>query len=226
MQQFELNAEKRVDQGKGASRRLRHAGKVPAILYGAAKEPLALQVQHNELNKQLEHEAFYSHVLTLKVDGKAEKAVLKDIQRHPSRPLILHLDFQRVDEKEELTMRVPVHFMNEEKCVGVKQGGGVISHLLTDLEVTCLPKDLPEYISVDVAALELGETIHLGDLQVPAGVEITALAHGGDPHQPVVSVHLPRAAVEEEAAEGEEAEEGAVAAAAPAAPAEPEGSED
>lgn len=197
MNTFELNAEVRQLQGKGASRRLRRTGKVPAVLYGADKDPASIQLNHNEVLRQTEHEAFYSHILTLKLPAGDEKVVVKAMQRHPVRPVILHMDFQRINEREELTLRVPIHFINEDKCAAVKIGGGVISHLMSDLEVICLPKDLPEFITVDVGDLALGQTIHLADLQMPAGVRIASLVHGGDDSLPVVSAHAPRAAAEE-----------------------------
>ncbi|MEQ8230965.1 MAG: 50S ribosomal protein L25/general stress protein Ctc [Gammaproteobacteria bacterium] len=204
---FEIEAELRHDRGKGASRRLRRAGKFPAVVYGAHKDAVAIQLDHNELLLHTQHEAFYSHILSLKVDGRNERVVLKDVQRHPYKPFLMHMDFQRVSESESLTIRVPLHFTNEERCVGVKQGGGTIAHLMADLEVTCLPKDLPEYIEVDIANLNVGETIHLSELKLPAGVEITAIAHGGDAEQAVVQVNAPRGPSADE--EGEEGEEGA-----------------
>jgi large subunit ribosomal protein L25 len=200
MKAFEINAEKRSDMGKGASRRLRRAGVIPAILYGGHKDPLALQVHNNEMVKHLEQEAFYSHILTLHCDGATERVVLKDLQRHPYKAQVLHVDLMRVDEHEKLTMRVPLHFVNEDKCIGVKQEGGAISHLMTELEIVCLPKDLPEYIEVDVAEVRVGHAVHLGDLKLPAGVEIAALVHGGDAAQAVFSVHVPRVAEEGEGA--------------------------
>ncbi len=212
MQQFEISAEARTDVGKGASRRLRRTGKLPGIVYGTEKGAQAVSLVHNEILRQLDHEAFFSHILTLKVDGKSENVVLKDLQRHPYKPVILHIDFQRIDENEELTMRVPIHFLNEAKCVGVKTGGGVISHTMTEVEVSCLPKYLPEFIGVDIAEMNVGDTVHVGELQLPEGVQFE---HGVDVHQPVVSVHLPRA-IEEEEAEAPEAVEGV----APAAEAE------
>ena len=222
MNQFEVDAEIRNDRGKGASRRLRRDGKIPAIVYGAHKDPVAIQLQHSELLLQSEHEAFYSHILDLKIDGAAEKVVIKDMQRHPFKPFIMHMDFQRVDESEALTIRVPLHFVNEDTCVGVKMGGGVISHLLTDLEITCLPKDLPEFIEVDVANVEVGESLHLADLVMPEGVQIASLAHGGDAGLAVVQVIMPRAAAVEDDAEGaaEAAADGEEAAGDDAAPAE------
>ena len=209
MNQFEIIAEARDRQGKGASRRLRHADYVPAILYGAGKDPVCLQLEHNNVLKHTELEAFYSHILTLILPNGSERVVLKDMQRHPHKSQIMHMDFLRVDENEQLTMRVPLHFINEDVCVGVKTGGGVISHLVTELEIVCLPRDLPEYIDVDVAALELGAALHLSDISVPAGVQIASLIQGGDPAQSVVSVQIPRAIVEPEEGEGE-AEEGEI----------------
>ena len=213
MQQFELNAEARSDVGKGASRRLRRAGKVPGVVYGAALEARPVAIDHDQLKHQSDKEAFFSHVLTLNLDSGTEKVVIKDMQRHPFRPVIMHVDFLRISEDEELTMRVPLHFINAEKCVGVKQGGGVVSHIITELEISCLPRHLPEYIEVDLIDVDVGDTIHLSELKLPEGVSIYSLRHGGDPSQPVVSVHIPR--VEEEPVEEAEVP----AAAGPACPA-------
>jgi large subunit ribosomal protein L25 len=209
METFEITAQRRTDLGKGASRRLRHAGYVPAIIYGASKEPVPLTLSHNDLLKQLEHEGFYSHILTINIDGQSEKAVLKDLQRHPYRPTVMHMDLQRVNETQKLHMRVPLHFLNEDKCVGVKQSGGTVSHHMTEIEIYCLPKDLPEFIEVDLHDIKLNEIIHLSDLGLPEGVELVALTHGdGAAHDlPVVSVHLARGSKADE--EEEEAEEGA-----------------
>ena len=192
MNEFEIVAEPRTLQGKGASRRLRRDGKVPAVVYGGSKAPESIQVQHHELLHHSENEAFYSHILTLKTDSGSERVVLKDMQRHPYKTEILHMDLLRVAEDEKLTMRVPLHFINEDKAVGVKQGGGIVNHVINELEIVCLPKDLPEYIEVDVIDLNVDEALHLGDLKLPEGVESSALAHGGDPSQPVVAVSVPR----------------------------------
>ena len=216
LNKFEIAAEPRTAQGKGASRRLRRLGKIPAILYGAGKDPVSLQFDHNKMWLQTENEAFYSHILTLKLDGNEEKVVVKDMQRHPFRQLIMHMDFLRINEAVELTLRVPLHFTNQETCIGVKQGGGVISHQMNDLEIMCLPKDLPEFIEVNLATLELGHTLHLADLQLPSGVRIASLVHGGEASLPVVSCHTPRTV--EEAAPAATAAVVAPAA-APAAPA-------
>jgi len=196
---FELKAESRSDAGKGASRRLRHAGKVPAIVYGGGKDPLMIALDHNDLLKHLEHEAFYSHVLAVDVDGARESCVLKDVQRHPARPIIMHLDLQRVRADEKIRMHVPLHFENESIAPGVKQGGAV-SHHLSEVDVSCLPKDLPEYIAVDMSAMGMNDSLHLSQLKLPAGVELVALGHGDDAL--VVSIHTARAQVEGEEAGG------------------------
>ena len=207
---FTVNAETRTDVGKGASRRLRHAGKVPAIIYGSGKDPVSLTVGHDEFMHHLEHEAFYSHILTVNVDGKKQKAVLKDLQRHPSKPRMLHIDFLRVSDKDVIHMSIPVHFLNEDESAGVKEGG-LVSHLMTTIDIACKASDLPEYLQLDIIEVEVGGSLHLSDIELPKGVEIPALAHGADHDLPVVSIHMPRAVVEEEpteAAEGVEAAEG------------------
>ncbi len=219
MQQFEIIAEKRVDQGKGASRRLRRAGKVPGILYGADKPPQSIQVGNTDLLLHLENEAFYSHILTLKIDGAAERVVLRDLQRHPYKPYLLHVDLLRVDEKQKLTMRIPLHFINQEICPGVKSEGAVLSHLMSEVQIRCLPRDLPEYIAVDVGGLHVNDTLHVSDLKPPAGVEVAE-----DAERAVVSCHIPRvieepvaeAAPEAAAVEGAPPAEGAAPGAAPA----------
>jgi large subunit ribosomal protein L25 len=205
---FDINAQSRSDVGKGASRRLRLEGKVPAVLYGAGKDAVSLTLDHDEIFHHLEHEAFYSHILSVKVDGKAQKAVLKDVQRHPSKPKVQHVDFQRVSETDKIHMHVPLHFVGEEVAPGVK-AGGLISHLMTGIDINCLAKDLPEYVEVDVSALETGDSIHLSHIKLPNGVEIPALAQGPDHDLPVISIHAPKGgAAEEEAGEEAAAEEG------------------
>jgi len=201
---FELSAEVRTDQGKGASRRLRHANGVPAIIYGGNEEPQTITLKHNELAHHLENEAFYSHVLSLSVDGKAEKVILRDLQRHPSKVIIMHADFLRVDKSTVLNMNVPLHCINGDIAVGVK-AGGMVSHLSTEVEVSCLSGDLPEYLEVDLTDLDVGESIHLSQISLPKGVEIVALMHGADHDLAVVSIHKPRGISEDE-----EADEGAV----------------
>lgn len=200
MEIFEINAQRRTERGTGASRRLRRAGLVPAIMYGGDKEPIALTLSHHRLLKSLEHESFYSRVLTVNIDDQPpEKAVLKDLQRHPYRPVVLHLDLQRVSDTQKLHMRVPFHFLNEEKCVGVKLAGGSVSRHLTDVEVSCLPKDLPKFLEVDLQDIKLNQIIHLSDLVLPEGVELVALLNKATEHNlPVVSVHLARGAKTEE----------------------------
>jgi len=185
-EKFEVLAESRSDTGKGASRRLRRVGRVPAIVYGAHQEPEMISLAHNALILQLEHEAFYSHILTLNVAGKVQSVVLKDLQRHPAKPFVLHADFQRIQANEKLRMSVPLHFLNASNCKGVKLGGGVVSHNLNEIEVTCLPQDLPEFIAIDLTDLDLGGIIHLSEVPLPPGVE---LAQAPDPDVPVVVIH-------------------------------------
>ncbi|APZ42919.1 50S ribosomal protein L25/general stress protein Ctc [Acidihalobacter ferrooxydans] len=205
---FEVIAEKRDDQGKGASRRLRRAGRVPGIIYGGSGESAPISVLAHVLNKHLENEAFYSHILTVQLDGKRERVVLRDLQRHPSHPTILHFDLQRVSEDQAIHVRVPLHFLNEETAPGVKQSGGLVSRQLNEVEVSCLPKDLPEAIEVDLGALEMNESIHLSDLKLPAGVTLVELSYGEEHDQPVVAIHAPRVAAEtDDEAEADEEEE-------------------
>ena len=184
---FVINAELREDEGKGASRRLRREDKVPAILYGDGKDPQPLTLDHNEVIQHLEHEAFYSHILTLVANGKKQRAILRDVQRHVYKPKVLHMDFQRINSRKPIHMNVPLHFINESKCVGFK-AGGIVSHQMNEIEITCLPKDLPEFIEVDILNLERGESIHLSELTLPKGVESVALSHGEDHDLPVVSI--------------------------------------
>ena len=204
---FELNAEVRTDVGKGASRRLRHAGKVPAVIYGGNSDPVSLTMEHTKLFHALENEAFYSHILTINVGGKGEKVIMRDLQRHPSKPTVLHVDFQRISATEKMHMNVPLHFINEDIAVGVKDQGGQIAHNVSDVEVLCLASNLPEYISVDVAELEIGHALHLSDLVLPEGVDLVQLGHDHD--IPVVAINKPRAeVVEEEVVVAEAAVEG------------------
>jgi large subunit ribosomal protein L25 len=192
-----IGAEVRTDQGKGASRRLRRTGKVPAIVYGGKTEPQMIAVSHNELSKHLKIEAFYSHILTLNFGGQSEQVVLKDLHRHPARDEILHMDLQRVLADKLLRMHVPLHFKGADVAPGVKTGGGLVEHHLIQVEVECLPKDLPEFIEVDLSNLNVNDSVHMSQLQVPAGVTLIELKHGNDAS--VVAIHLPRAAVEAEA---------------------------
>jgi len=198
---FNITAEVRSDMGKGASRRLRHEGKFPAVIYGGDAEPVSITLDHDSMVHNLENEAFYSHILTLDVAGNKQKAVLKDLQRHPAKPLLLHADFMRVSDKEKLKMHVPLHFINEDQSPGAKKGG-VVTHNMTEVEVQCLPKDLPEYLEVDLAGVEIEQIVHLTDIKLPAGVELVELLHGEDHNQAVAAIHQTRAS--KEAGEGEE----------------------
>jgi large subunit ribosomal protein L25 len=198
---YTLNAEVRSDIGTGASRRLRHANKVPAILYGADKEALALTLDHNKVIKVQEDEGFYSHILTLNIAGESVEAILKDIQRHPFKPKVLHMDFQRVDASHKIHTKVPVHFLNEETAT---KGGNTVAHHVTEIEITCLPAALPEFVEVDVAAIEVGATIHLSDVTLPAGVTSVELAKGEGHDQAVVTLNAPKGVASEEAEEAAE----------------------
>ncbi|MBL6750186.1 MAG: 50S ribosomal protein L25/general stress protein Ctc [Nevskia sp.] len=202
-QSFVIDAEPRSAQGKGASRRLRRQGMVPAILYGGKSEARPIAVNHNELSKHLKIEAFYSHILTINLDGQAEQAVLKDLHRHPVRDEIMHMDLQRVLADQLLRMHVPLHFKGADICPGVKTGGGLVEHHLIQVEVECLPKDLPEFIEVDLSPLNVNESVHMSQLKLPEGVALVELKHGNDAS--VAAIHLPRAAVEAEAAPAEAA---------------------
>ena len=212
---FEIHAELRHDEGKGASRRLRHEGNVPAIMYGGEDAPLSLALNHNRFIRHLKEEAFYAHILTLVVNGAKHQVVLKDLQRHPANDnKILHADFLRVDAKHAMTMTVQLHFLGEDIAPGVADEGGVISHLMTDVEISCLPQDLPEYIEVDVSKLAMDESIHLSEINLPEGVTLTALSHGQDEEleegehsaydQAIVNIHAPRVEIEEDELEAEE----------------------
>lgn len=208
--QIEINASLRETHGKAAARRMRRLeDRVPAVLYGAGKQPVSLSLNHNELIKALESEAFYSQILNLSIEGQktTQKVVVKEIQRHVYKPKIAHLDFFRVSAKEKLTMNVPIHFLNAETCVGVKEQGGIVIHAMNDIEISCLPANLPEFIEIDLAALELNHSIHLSELSLPEEVEIVALAQGEEHDLAVVSIQMPR---EEEPEEIEETTEDAV----------------
>jgi large subunit ribosomal protein L25 len=215
--EFVLNAESRTAGGRNGSRRLRRADQVPAIMYGVGHEPVALALTHNELTRKLQNEAFYSHIITLKIDGKDHKAVLRDLQRHPSRSKIMHADFQSVSDTQRITMHVPVHFVGADVAPGVKLQGGLVSHLMTSVEIRCMAKDLPGYIEADLSNLSLNQSVHLSDLKLPAGVQIVALAQGADHDLPVASIHAPQAAVEEVAPAAAAAPAEGAAAAQPAA---------
>jgi large subunit ribosomal protein L25 len=196
---FTLDAEVRTELGKGASRRLRHANKVPAILYGEGKEPVSLTLAHNKVFRAQEEEAFYTQVLTLNVGGEKVECVVKDMQRHPFKPVIMHLDFLRVDANHPIHTIVPVHFVNEDAAA---KKGGVVAHHIAEIAVTSLPGDLPEFIEVDCAGLEVGQTLHLSDLTLPKGVTSDELAKGEDHDQAVVTLNAPKGKSDEA---GEEA---------------------
>ena len=213
---FELNAEFRETQGKGASRRLRREGKVPAILYGGHSEARALTLSHQKLVIMLENERFYSTILSLKVGDQTQNAILKDVQRHPYKNAIVHIDFQRVEDNQMIRMSIPLHFVGAAISPGVKTQGGIVSHLRNEVEVSCLPKDLPEFIEVDMSTLALNESIHMSQLKIPEGVELTALAKED---AAVASIHSPRAEEPEAVAATAAAADGAAPAAAAAAPA-------
>ncbi len=210
--EFTLKAQPRTGRGKGASRRLRHVGFVPAIVYGADKEPMSITLEYRVVKQSVAQEAFFSHILTLNVNGTSEKVILKDLQRNPRNALIMHMDLQRVSEDEEIRVRVPLHFLGEDKAPGVRLEHGVVSRMLTEVEVSCLPKDLPEYIEVDISVLHLNEALHLSDIKVPQGVELVELGYGEEHDTAVVSINAPRAEREEEPEELEAGAEGEAAA--------------
>lgn len=184
---FEFVAKSRDSSGTSAAKAVRRQGDVPAVIYGGGQAPQMLVLEHNEIIKHLVHEAVYSHVLDVVVDGKTEKAVLKGIQRHPAKSRILHMDFMRVNESDKIRVRVPFHFINESTSVGVKKGG-VAAHAMVDVEIVCLSSALPEFIAVDLANVDVGGSVHLSDLVLPAGVAICELTHGADHNLPVVSI--------------------------------------
>jgi len=213
---IEINATTRKAQGTGASRRLRNTGRVPGVLYGAGDVNM-IELDHNELYHKLRAEAFHASILSLNLDGKTESVLLRDFVMHPFRQQVQHIDFQRVDVKKKMHIKVPLHFLNADISPGVKDGGGKVSHVMTELDIICLPKDLPSFIEVDLAHLALGHSVHVADLKLPNGVE--AAAHGGHAAEAVVAtVQVPRGALEAEAEDAAEAEAAAAASAA-AAPA-------
>lgn len=222
---FEVNlvAEFREDTGKGSSRRLRHTGKVPAIIYGGGREPRALTFDHNALLKAAENEAFLSSVLKVNVGGKMRRTIIKDIQVHPAKRQILHIDLQRIVEDEDIRMNIPLHYLNEDTSPGAKAGGSV-SKMMTEVEIICLPKYLPEYIEVDVGAMELDDMLHLSDIKLPEGVTLTALNQEPPSDEAICSLHVLRVAEEPE--EDEAADEGAADEAAADEPKEDDDSDD
>ena len=210
---FTIGADFREMQGKGASRRLRHEGKVPAILYGGHSEARKLTLSHQKLLIMLDNERFYSTILSLKVGDQTQAAILKDVQRHPFKNAIVHIDFQRVEDNQKIRINIPLHFVGAAVSPGVKSQGGIVSHMRNEVEVSCLPKDLPEFVEVDLSGLSINESIHLSQLKLPDGVELLALAKED---AAVVAIHSPRAEEPEPTAAAGAAAEGA-AAAAPAA---------
>jgi large subunit ribosomal protein L25 len=209
-EEFELNCSVRTDLGKGASRRLRRLdNNIPAVLYGGDKDPIALTIAHKDIARATENEAFFAHIITLKIGNKKEQAVIKALQRHPARAIILHADFLRVSATHAIIVKVPIHFLNEETCVGVRLGGGNIIRTMNEIEVSCLPKDLPEYIEVDMLEIDLGESVHLSEITLPEGITSVALSHGEDSIDlSIAIVQAPKGIAEEdEELEGEEGEE-------------------
>ena len=205
---FTINAKSREDTGKGASRRLRRlTGEVPAIIYGGKKDAEKIAILHKDITKALENDAVYSSIISLSIDGKAEDTIIKDIQRHPAKQIILHMDFLRVSKTTKLQTRVPLNFINEDICVGVKLGGGLIAHTMTDIEVSCLPKDLPESIDVDMAEVDVGQIVHLSDLTLPDGVESVSLSQGADYDLTVATVNKQKAVEIDEPSESESTED-------------------
>ena len=209
---IEINAVLRDAKGTGASRRLRHEGKVPGVLYGGKGDAKSIELNAKDLYMQFKHEAFHASILTLNLDGKKESVLLRDYQMHPVRNNIQHIDLQRIDENKKLSVKIPFHFLNEDVAPGVKLEGGVVSHIMVDVDISCLPKDLPTYIEVDLVNLSIGDSIHLSEIKAPEGVELTSLSEENDPI--ITSVSKPKVVVEETpvAAEVEEGEEGAEAA--------------
>lgn len=205
---FEFEAQERTDLGKAASRRLRRLeDKVPAVIYGAGKEPQTISLLHKRVLQALSHEAVYSHILTIKLNGKSEKVVLKDMMRHPFKPKVMHMDFLRVSTKDKLTMNVPLHFINEEEAPGVK-AGGVVSKQMTELEVACLPAHLPEFIEVDMGTMAIGDAVHLLDIKLPKGVELAHAVEDEEHNQVVIGIHKAKAAESDEDATQEANDEG------------------
>ena len=218
--QLDLVAEYRTDTGKGSSRRLRHNGKVPAIVYGAGRPPRNITLDQNSLLRQAQNESFFSSILTVKVGDRTQPCILKDIQVHPAKRQVLHLDLQRIVANEKIRMDIPLHFIGIDTCPGVKLNGGAISQVISEVEVSCLPANLPEYIEVDLSNMDLDQTLHLSDLVIPEGVELLQLAQGEEHGQPVASCQLMRVS------EVEEDEETVEASEVPTAASEEEAEED
>ena len=196
---YVLEATSRADAGKGASRRLRRLeNKVPGIVYGGKSDPVSISMDHDPLFHQLENEAFFSSIIQLKIDGKGEDVLLKDLQRHPAKNIIMHADFLRVDKNQAIVVQVPLHFVNEDTAIGVKIQGGRIAHQANEIEIRCLPGDLPEYIEVDMAEVEVGQVIHLSDVTLPEGVVSVALGLGEEHDLAIANISAPKAETETE----------------------------
>ena len=193
---IEIKAKERMSIGTGASRRLRHVGTTPGVLYGGTKDALSLELDTKELFMQFRHEAFHASILTLNLNGKKESVILRDFQMHPVRNNIQHIDFQRINENEKINVKVPFHFTNEDTAPGVKLEGGLVSHIMTEIDISCLPKDLPQYIEVDLGSLAMGDSIHLSEVSIPDGVELTTLTEENDPV--ITSISKPKVVIEEE----------------------------
>jgi large subunit ribosomal protein L25 len=204
----------RTEQGSGASRRLRTAGQTPGIIYGGTSKPVNIKLDHNALWHALKKETFHSSILDMEIEGKVEKVLLRDFQMHAYRQQVMHVDFQRVDAKQKIHVKVPLHFINAEISPAVKLSSGIISHVIADLEISCLPKDLPEFIEVDLTAIEVGQSIHLSDIKLPQGV--TAVLHGGQDNPTIATASIPAGKVESEAEAAAAADAAAAPAAAPA----------
>ena len=186
---FKFNAEVRQAQGKGASRRLRHTGMVPAVIYGAGGEAQSISLRHNEMIRNLQEEAFYSQIITVDFGDRKEQVILRDLQRHPAKPIIMHADLQRISDDQEIRVHVALHFLNEEASKGVKEQGGAVNHSMSEVEVSCLPKNLPEFIEVDMINVEKGQILHLSDLKLPEGVSLPQLALGEDHDNAIAAIH-------------------------------------
>ncbi len=208
---FNLSAQPREETGTSAMRRMRRAGQLPGVVYGAGGDAVPITLSSFEVSRHLEHEAFYSHVLNLKLKGKKEQVILRSVQRHPVRSdMLLHIDLQRISKDAKIRMTVPLHFVGEDVAPGVKEQSGLFSHLMTEVEISCLPSDLPEYIEIDVSELHIGEPIHLSGLVVPEGIELVELSHGHDQAVVIINVRkeqpIEEEEVEVEEPEGEEGE--------------------
>ena len=187
--QFVLQAQARELQGKGASRRLRNQGLVPAVVYGAGQDAQSISLRHNELIRNLQEEAFYSQIITVDFGDRKEQVILRDLQRHPAKPIIMHADLQRISDDQEIRVHVALHFLNEEASKGVKEQGGAVNHSMSEVEVSCLPKNLPEFIEVDMINVEKGQILHLSDLKLPEGVSLPQLALGEDHDNAIAAIH-------------------------------------